>query len=37
MADLRLRTGLDIKRVTIDEIDYLKDAGRVTIIYVDKK
>ncbi len=36
IEDLKLRTGLDIKRVTIDEIDYLKDAGTVTVIYVDK-
>jgi len=34
--DLVNRTGLNIKRFTVDEIDFLKDAGKITIIYTEK-
>ncbi len=34
--DLINRTGLNIKRFTVDEIDFLKDAGKITIIYTEK-
>ena len=33
MADLKLRTGLDIRRVEVGHIDYLKDIAYVKIYY----
>lgn len=36
LADLKLRTGLDIQRFKIDDIDFLKDACRITIYYYEK-
>lgn len=33
LKDLRVRTGLDVHRVEIHEIDFLKDGTRVTIFY----
>lgn len=36
LADLKLRTGLDIQRFKIEEIDFLKDACRITIYYYDE-
>jgi hypothetical protein len=33
LQDLRTRTGLDVHRVEIHEIDFLKDATRMTIFY----
>ncbi len=33
LQDLRQRTGLDVHRVEIHEIDFLKDATRMTIFY----
>lgn len=33
LEDLRKRTGLDIKRVTIDEIDFLRDTAAITVHY----
>lgn len=33
IQDLRLRTGLNIHRVNIQEIDFLKDACQITIYY----
>jgi hypothetical protein len=33
IEDLRNRTGLDIRRVEIGDIDLLKDAARVTVYY----
>lgn len=36
LQDLSNRTGLKIRRFTIDEIDFLKDAGKITIIYTEK-
>lgn len=34
IEDLRNRTGLEIRRVEIGEIDLLKDAARVTVYYL---
>jgi len=34
IEDLRNRTGLDIRRIEIGEIDLLKDAARVTVYYL---
>ena len=34
IEDLRNRTGLDIRRVEVGEIDLLKDAARVTVYYL---
>ncbi|AFK02055.1 hypothetical protein Emtol_0904 [Emticicia oligotrophica DSM 17448] len=35
LEDLKKRTGLNIHRVEIQEIDFLKDATRMTIYYFD--
>lgn len=35
LADLRTKTGLPVNRVNIEEIDYIKDAGRITIFYFE--
>jgi hypothetical protein len=35
IADLEVRTGLKIERITIDSIDFLKDAAMITIHYHD--
>ena len=37
MADLKLRTGLDIRRVEVGHIDYLKDIAYVKIYYASDK
>ena len=37
MADLKLRTGLDIKRLEVGHIDYLKDIAYVKIYYTSDK
>jgi len=37
MADLKLRTGLDIKRLDVGHIDYLKDIAYVKIYYTSDK
>ena len=34
LDDLRLRTGLEIRNVLIDKIDFLKDTARLRIFYV---
>lgn len=36
LADLKQRTDLDIQRFKIEEIDFLKDACRITIYYYEK-
>lgn len=36
IQDLRERTGLNIHRVDIQEIDFLKDASQITIFYYEK-
>ncbi len=36
LADLKDRTGLNIKRFKIEEIDFLKDACRITIYYYEE-
>lgn len=36
LADLKQRTELNIQRFKIDEIDFLKDACRITIYYFEK-
>lgn len=36
LEDLRNRTGLNIHRVNIQEIDFLKDATQMTIFYYEK-
>jgi hypothetical protein len=33
IGDLRARTGLDVQRVEVQEIDLLKDAARLTVYY----
>ena len=33
LEDLRLRTGLNVHRVEIEDIDFLKDATRLTVYY----
>ena len=33
MADLKARTGLDIRRLEVGHIDYLKDIAYVKIYY----
>jgi hypothetical protein len=33
LADLRERTGLDVHRVEVQEIDLLRDAARLTLYY----
>jgi uncharacterized lipoprotein YehR (DUF1307 family) len=33
LADLRARTGLDIHRVVIGKLDFLKEAADITIYY----
>ena len=35
IEDLKKRTGLNIHRVEIQEIDFLKDATRMTIYYFE--
>lgn len=37
IADLKLRTGLDIKRLEVGHIDYLKDIAYVKIYYASDK
>ena len=37
MADLRSRTGLDIKRLEVGHIDYLKDIAYVKVYYASDK
>ena len=37
MADLKLRTGLDIRRLEVGHIDYLKDIAYVKIYYASDK
>ena len=36
IADLKERTGLNIHRVEIDRIDYLRDAARLYVFYFDQ-
>ncbi len=36
IADLKNRTGLDVNRFVINEIDFLKDSCRITIFYTEK-
>lgn len=33
IADLKARTGLDVRRVDVDEIDFIRDAARLTVYY----
>ncbi len=35
IADLRDRTGLKVHRVDVDEIDFLRDAARLTVYYFE--
>ena len=35
LQDLKIRTGLNIHRVEIQEIDFLKDATRMTVYYYE--
>ncbi|MFC3811104.1 DUF4956 domain-containing protein [Lacihabitans lacunae] len=37
IEDLKLRTGLDIHRVNIQEVDFLKDSTKIIIFYYTKK
>ena len=34
-ADLKERTGLDVKRVQIDRFDLLRDTARLTVVYAE--
>jgi hypothetical protein len=36
LEDLKIRTGLSIKRFTINEIDFLKDCCTITIYYTEQ-
>jgi hypothetical protein len=36
IADLKLRTGLDVHKVSINYIDFLKDTAELTVYYFDK-
>jgi hypothetical protein len=36
IRDLEFRTGLDITRVEIGRIDYLRDSARIYIYYFEK-
>ena len=36
LSDLKKRTGLDIKRFIINEIDFLKDCCTITVYYTEK-
>jgi hypothetical protein len=35
VEDLKQRTGLNVIRCEVSELDYLKDACKVTVYYVD--
>ncbi len=35
IADLKLRTGLDVHKVSINYIDFLKDTAELTVYYYD--
>ena len=37
IADLKLRTGLDVHKVSINAIDFLKDTAELTVYYYDVK
>jgi hypothetical protein len=37
LEDLRVRTGLNVTRVAIEEIDFLRDTAEMRIYYEDKK
>ena len=37
IEDLKLRTGLNIHRVNIQEVDFLKDSTKIIIFYYTKK
>jgi len=37
MADLRERTGLNIQKISIDRIDFLRDTALIRVYYIDKK
>lgn len=37
IKDLQERTGLDIKRVDVEEVDFLRDSAQLTIHYIDKQ
>lgn len=36
LVDLKKRTGLEVKRFIINEIDFLKDSCTITIYYIEK-
>jgi hypothetical protein len=36
IADLRARSGLDVHRVDVDEIDFLRDSARLTVYYYEE-
>lgn len=36
MADLKKRTGLDIRRITINKVDFLRDTAVIRIYYYEK-
>ena len=37
MNDLRAKTGLAVTRVSIEEIDFVKDSGRLTLFYKEPR
>ena len=37
MNDLKDRTGLNIKKISIDKIDFLRDTALIKVYYIDRK
>lgn len=37
IVDLKIRTGLNIHKIAIDKVDFLKDTARVTMYYYEEK
>ena len=37
LEDLRERTGLNIKKISIDKIDFLRDTALIKVYYLEKK
>lgn len=37
MSDLKDRTGLNIKKISIDKIDFLRDTALIKVYYIDQK
>jgi hypothetical protein len=37
IEDIKLRTGLNVHRISIGKIDFLKDAAQIKIYYYEEK